>query len=61
MERLDAGRRPSVVVNVNGYEYRNTVGVTGGKHIVSISADEGPRHCSGCRPGRRCVLRLTLE
>ena len=38
IERLSAGRRPSVVVNVNGHEYRNTVGVMGGKHMISISA-----------------------
>ena len=28
IERLDAGRRPAVIVNVNGYEYRNTVAVS---------------------------------
>ena len=38
IEQLGGGRRPGVVVNVNGYEYRNTVGVMGGKHMISISA-----------------------
>jgi Bacteriocin-protection, YdeI or OmpD-Associated/Domain of unknown function (DUF1905) len=38
IERLGAGRRPGVIVNVNGYEYRNTVGVMAGKHMISISA-----------------------
>jgi len=38
IERLGAGRRPGVIVNVNGYEYRNTVGVMGGRHMISISA-----------------------
>ena len=45
IERLGAGRRPSV--NVNGYEYPNTVGVRGGRHMISISAavlkDTGPK------------------
>ncbi|HEX6523843.1 MAG TPA: DUF1905 domain-containing protein [Streptosporangiaceae bacterium] len=27
IEQLAAGKRPSVLVSVNGYEYRNTVGV----------------------------------
>ena len=36
--RLGAGNRPAVVVDVNGYQYRNTVGVMGGKHMISISA-----------------------
>ena len=31
-------RRPPVLVNVNGYEYRNTVGVMGGRQMISISA-----------------------
>jgi hypothetical protein len=38
MEQLAAGKRPPVLVNVNGYEYRNTAGVMGGKHMISISA-----------------------
>jgi Bacteriocin-protection, YdeI or OmpD-Associated/Domain of unknown function (DUF1905) len=38
IERLGAVRRPAVVVNLNGYEYRNTVGVMGGRHLISISA-----------------------
>ena len=38
IESLGAGRRPAVVVNVNGYEYRTTVGVMGGMHMISISA-----------------------
>jgi hypothetical protein len=38
VERLGAGRRPAVVVNVNGFEYRSTIGVMGGKHLISISA-----------------------
>jgi antitoxin component of MazEF toxin-antitoxin module len=38
IERLGAGQRPAVVVVVNGYEYRNTVGVMGGIHMISISA-----------------------
>lgn len=38
IERLGGGRRPAVIVNVNGYEYRNTVGVMGGRHLVSINS-----------------------
>jgi len=38
IEQLAAGRRPPVLVNVNGYEYRNTVAVTGGRHMIGISA-----------------------
>lgn len=38
IERLGAGRRPPVIVDVNGYKYRYTVGVMGGKHLIGISA-----------------------
>ena len=30
--QLAAGKRPPARVKVNGYEYRNTVGVMGGRH-----------------------------
>ena len=38
VESLGAGRRPAVVVSVNGHEYRSTVAVMGGKHMIGISA-----------------------
>lgn len=38
IERLAAGNRPPVLISVNGHEYRNTVGVMGGRHMISISA-----------------------
>ena len=38
LDQLAAGKRPAVLVNVNGYEYRNTVAVMGGKAMISISA-----------------------
>jgi len=38
IQRLGSGRRPAVIVNVNGYEYRNTVAVVDGKHMIGVSA-----------------------
>ena len=38
IEQLGAGRRPPVEVDLDGYRYRSTVGVMGGKHLVSVSA-----------------------
>ena len=35
---LDAGKRPPVDVDVNGYSYRNTVGVMKGRSLISVSA-----------------------
>jgi len=56
--RLGAGRRPAVVVNVNGYEYRNTVAVMGGKHMISISA--AVRQETGLKGGDPIHVTLTV-
>jgi hypothetical protein len=58
IDRLGAGRRPSVVVNLNGYEYRNTVGVMGGKYMISISA--AVRNETGVRGGDPVHVKLTV-
>lgn len=58
IERLGAGRRPAVVVNVNGYEYRNTVGVMGGRHMISVSA--AVRKNTGLKAGDPIHVVLTL-
>ena len=56
IEQLAAGKRPPVLVNVNGYEYRNTVGVMGGRHMISISA--AVRNATGLKGGD--PIRVTL-
>jgi antitoxin component of MazEF toxin-antitoxin module len=38
IEKLGAGKRPPVRVTINGYEYRTTVGVMGGRAMVGVSA-----------------------
>ncbi len=58
IDELGAGRRPAVVVNVNGYEYRNTVGVMGGKHMISVSA--AVRKETGLKGGDPVRVTLTL-
>lgn len=58
IEQLGAGRRPSVLVNLNGYEYRNTVGVMGGKFLISISA--AVRKATGLSGGDDIHVELTV-
>src|SRR5215469_16485530 len=58
IEQLGAGNRPPVLVNVNGYEYRNTVGVMGGRHMISISA--AVRKATGLQGGDPIHVTLTL-
>ena len=58
IERLGAGRRPAVVVDMNGYEYRSTVAVMGGKHMISISA--AVREQTGLKGGDPIHVTLTV-
>ncbi len=58
IEQLAAGKRPPVLVNVNGYEYRNTVAVTGGRHMISISA--AVRNATGLKGGDPVRVTLTV-
>ena len=56
---LDAGKRPPVVVNVNGYEYRSTIAPMGGKYLLPFSADR--REESGIQGGEAINVELTLD
>jgi hypothetical protein len=58
IERLGAGHRPAVVVSVNGYEYRSTVAVMGGRHMIGISA--AVRKQTGLKGGDSIHVTLTL-
>ena len=58
IEQLGAGRRPPVTVNVNGYEYRSTVAVMGGKHMIGISA--AIRKETGLKGGDPIAVTLEL-
>jgi hypothetical protein len=58
IEQLAAGKRPPVLVNVNGYEYRNTVAVMGGRHMISISG--AVRNATGLKGGDPIRVTLTV-
>lgn len=58
IERLGAGQRPPVLVNVNGFEFRTTVGVMSGKHLVGVTA--ATRKATGLGPGDAIHVVLTL-
>ena len=47
-----------MIVNVNGYEYRNTVAVMGGRHMISISA--AVRKATGVTGGDPISVTLTV-
>ena len=58
IEQLGAGQRPPVLVNVNGFEFRTTVGVMSGKHLVGVTA--ATRKATGLAGGDAIHVVLTL-
>lgn len=57
IEALGAGKKPPVVVTVNGYTYRSTVAVMGGRSLISFSSDK--RAATGLAGGD--AIDVTLE
>src|SRR6476620_8760215 len=58
IERLGAGKRPPVLVSVNGYEYRSTVAVMGGEYLIGLSA--AVRAATGLEGGDPISVTLTV-
>lgn len=56
---LDAGKRPPVVVTVNGYEYRSTIAAMGGRYLIPFSAER--RKESGLAGGDPLEVELTVD
>ena len=59
VEALGAGRKPPVVVNVNGYEYRSTVAVMGGRYLIPFSSDK--RAATGIAGGDAITVDLEVD
>ena len=55
---LNAGKRPPVHVDLNGYEYRTTVAVMGGNYLVGVNADV--RAATGVKAGDAVRVTLTV-
>jgi hypothetical protein len=58
LEQLGAGQRPPVHVDVNGHQYRRTVAVMGGQHMIGVSA--AVRTAAGLSAGDPLRVTLTL-
>ena len=58
IEALGAGRRPPVLVDLGGYQYRTTVGVMGGRSLLSVSA--AIRSQTGLTGGSPVTVTLTV-
>ncbi len=59
VEALGAGKRPPVRVTLNGYTYRNTIAVMGGRYMVGVSSDV--RAASGVKGGDELEVEIVLD
>ena len=58
LEQLGAGKRPAVLVDLDGYQYRTTAGVMGGRSMLSVSA--AVRKATGLAGGDPVRVTLTV-
>jgi len=59
VQALGAGRRPPVIVTMNGESYRSSVAVMGGRNMVSVSAAN--RELTGVAAGDTVEVDLELD
>lgn len=59
VEALDAGKRPPVVVTMNGQSYRSSIAVMGGKYMVGVSSAN--RELTGVSSGDTLEVGLEVD
>lgn len=59
VEKLGAGKKPLVVVTLNGYTYRNAIAVMEGKNLIALSAEH--RSKAGVKGGDAVEVTLELD
>jgi len=59
LAKLGAGARPAVLVHVNDYSYRTTVGAMGGRSLLPFSAEH--REKSGLGGGDAIAVTIALD
>lgn len=59
VEALGKGKRPPVVVTINGYSYRNTVAVYGDTYMLGVAAEH--RAAAGVKAGDEVDVDLELD
>ena len=59
VDGLGAGKRPPVLVTINGYTYRNTIAVYGGVYMIGVSAEN--RAQAGVKGGDEVDVDLELD
>ena len=57
--KLGAGKRPPVVVTINGYTYRTTIAPMGGRYLIGVSAEH--RNGAGVQAGDKLTVSVELD
>lgn len=59
VEALGKGKRPPVLVTINGHTYRNTVAVYGDTYMIGVAAEH--REATGVQAGDEIEVDLELD
>jgi hypothetical protein len=59
IDALGAGKRPAVSVTINGFTYRSSIAVVGGRYMVGVSADN--RAGAGVKGGDEIDVDIELD
>jgi bacteriocin resistance YdeI/OmpD-like protein/uncharacterized protein DUF1905 len=59
VEAFGAGKRPPVQATVDGYTFRTTIAVYGGRYYIGLRKDV--RAAAGVEPGQRVKVNLELD
>ena len=59
VEALGSGKKPKVVVTINGYSYSSSVAVYGGVYMLPVAAEN--RVGAGIEAGQTIEIDLTLD
>lgn len=59
LEKLGGGKKPLIVVTLNGYSYRSAVGKMGDKFMISLSAEN--RKSAGVNGGDVVEINIELD
>ncbi len=57
VDSLSSSKKPAVKVNINGYTYRSTIAVLGGKYLIPVSAE----HRTGAKVNGGDSITVSLE
>jgi hypothetical protein len=59
IEELGAGKKPPVLVTLNGHTYRSTVASRGGRYLVGVSAEN--REAAGVSAGETLTVDIEID